>query len=185
MAQTIFIEDYSAKSFVVRGETREYKDSLKALGGKWNSRLTDKETGDKFGAWLFWSDKRSEIDGWFAKGCPDMENTRVNGSGGRKEPTHTYGSSGGTDRQTALTIQRLEAKVDRLSKMLEAVCALHDIEVELEVEEIQVPAKQHQRRLVSKHPPTKTSVEEFEVEIDDEDELSVKTPKRLLGRTKR
>ena len=184
MAQTIYIEDYSAKSFVVRGETREYKESLRSLGGKWNSRLTDKETGDKFGAWLFWSDKRSELDGWFKKGCPDVQSTRISGSEVRQEPTRTYGSTlKDTDRQTVLNIERLEAKIDYLSKMLEAVCTLHNIDViKPEVEETKVPIKQ--RRVISKKTPTKTFVEKFEIEDDNENELPVKTPKRLLGRTK-
>ena len=35
------VEDYSEKAIVVRGETKEHKDALKQLGGKWNSRLRD------------------------------------------------------------------------------------------------------------------------------------------------
>ena len=35
------VEDYSEKSIVVRGDTKEHKDALKQLGGKWNSRLRD------------------------------------------------------------------------------------------------------------------------------------------------
>ena len=70
------IENYSDKSFVIRGDsTREYKESLKALGGKWNSRLTDKENGSKFGAWLFWTEKRPEIERWLEQGCPIVEKT--------------------------------------------------------------------------------------------------------------
>lgn len=60
----IFIETYSAKSFVVRGDTTPFKDNLKDMGGKWNSKLTDKKTNEKFGAWLFWSDKRDELTKW-------------------------------------------------------------------------------------------------------------------------
>ena len=37
MSSAVYIEEYSPKSFVVRGETKEYKEALKALGGKWNS----------------------------------------------------------------------------------------------------------------------------------------------------
>ena len=69
MQQAIQIEDYTLKSFVVRGETREYKDTLKSLGGKWNSSLTDKQTGEKFGAWLFWNDNRDKVEKWFSNGC--------------------------------------------------------------------------------------------------------------------
>ena len=71
MSNAVFIEDYTTKSFVVRGNTKEHKDSLMAMGGKWNNGLSDKETGDKFGAWLFWSDKRKEIQTWIEKSTKD------------------------------------------------------------------------------------------------------------------
>jgi hypothetical protein len=58
------LEYYSEKSFVVKGDTRYFKDDLKKMGGKWNSNLTNKTTGEKFGAWLFWSNKRPEIEIW-------------------------------------------------------------------------------------------------------------------------
>lgn len=38
---SVTIENYSERSFVVRGETKEYKDILKRLGGKWNPNLRD------------------------------------------------------------------------------------------------------------------------------------------------
>ena len=64
-SSNMFIEDYTPKSFIVRGDdTVNYKDSLTNMGGKWNSRLTDKVSGEKFGAWIFWSDKRVEITKW-------------------------------------------------------------------------------------------------------------------------
>tara|TARA_Y100000389_G_scaffold190257_1_gene214917 strand:- start:101 stop:232 length:132 start_codon:yes stop_codon:yes gene_type:complete len=37
---TIRIEKYTEKSIVVRGETTEYKETLKSLGGKWNITIT-------------------------------------------------------------------------------------------------------------------------------------------------
>lgn len=56
------VEYYTEKSIVVRGDTKEYKDKLKELGGRWNSSLTDKETGEKFGGWIFSSKNRKEIE---------------------------------------------------------------------------------------------------------------------------
>lgn len=35
------ISDYSTRSVVVQGETRKYKEDLKKLGGKFNSKLRD------------------------------------------------------------------------------------------------------------------------------------------------
>ena len=54
MSKALYIESYTDKSFVVRGtETKTHKDNLKLLGGKWNSSLTDKSNGEKFGAWIY------------------------------------------------------------------------------------------------------------------------------------
>jgi hypothetical protein len=62
--EDIQIQDYTDKSFVVRGETRKYLENMKTLGGKWNSSLTDKTTGEKFGAWIFPSMKKKEVQKW-------------------------------------------------------------------------------------------------------------------------
>lgn len=65
---SVYIEEYSAKSFVVRGDTQQYKDTLKNMGGKWGNSFTDKNSGEKFGAWLFWSAKRNELEEWLRNG---------------------------------------------------------------------------------------------------------------------
>ena len=114
MSNAVFIEDYTTKSFVVRGNTKEYKDSLMAMGGKWNNGLSDKETGDKFGAWLFWSDKRKEIQTWIEKGCKVTTSTSV--------PSNNF-------RGDSENIKRLEAKVDDLTKMVKSLCMYHKIDL--------------------------------------------------------
>jgi hypothetical protein len=58
----ITVEQYSEKSFVVRGDTFDHKTKLSELGGKWNKSLTDKTTQAKFGAWVFSNSKRDEVD---------------------------------------------------------------------------------------------------------------------------
>jgi hypothetical protein len=73
----VYIEDYSPKSFVVRGDTQPYKEQLKNMSGKWTNGLTDNETGEKFGAWLFWSAKKPEIQEWLSKD-PVKENSNNN-----------------------------------------------------------------------------------------------------------
>jgi hypothetical protein len=117
MSKSVFIEDYTQKSFVVRGDTKEYKESLKTMGGKWNSGLSDKHTGDKFGAWLFWSDKRKEIESWIEKGCKITDSTPVNFTGANNS------------RDGSENIKRLEAKVDDLTKMLKSICRHHQIDL--------------------------------------------------------
>jgi hypothetical protein len=112
MSDIIYIEEYSPKSFVVRGSTKDYKDSLLALGGKWNSSLTDKKSGDKFGAWLFWGDKQKEISEWIEKGCKVVTKS--------SQPEKTQG--------TPNSNSVLEAKIDALTKMVESLCRYHKIE---------------------------------------------------------
>jgi hypothetical protein len=58
----ITVEQYSEKSFVVRGDTFTHKTKLSELGGKWNKSLTDKTTQAKFGAWVFSNSKRVQVD---------------------------------------------------------------------------------------------------------------------------
>ena len=78
----VYIEDYTEKSFVVRGDTRPHRESLRALGGKWANRLTDKENGEKFGAWIFWSGKHGEVDTWIKSGCKAVQGSDSQGKGG-------------------------------------------------------------------------------------------------------
>ena len=152
MAQNIYIEDYSDKSFVVRGETREYKDSLKNLGGKWNSRLTDKDSGDVFGAWMFWNGKRKDVNNWFKKGCSLLENNHIE----YKEQSSTNNST----RHLSLNFQRLESKLDNLTKLLEKLCSTHNVEIN----------------------NLKNSLDDdYEIEEDDK-EYSNKPRKRLLAK---
>jgi hypothetical protein len=111
MSRNISIEEYTPKSFVVRGETQPYKESLKAMSGKWNSSLTDRNNGEKFGAWLFWSDKRSEVNNWLKKDCPIVEGeTSVLSNKATSESKTTMISS---------DIIRLEKKLDHLIDLME------------------------------------------------------------------
>ncbi len=56
------IEEYSEKSIVVFGNTKEYKDQLKEFGGKWNSNLN--KNGEKFGGWIYPISKKTELETW-------------------------------------------------------------------------------------------------------------------------
>jgi hypothetical protein len=116
----VYIEDYTAKSFVVRGETREHKDSLKSLGGKWNSALTDRESGDKFGAWLFWNEKRNDIQKWLEKGCkpvaPSSSSTTIFTS------QSTISDHVASDQSASSTrLDKIEQKIDYIIQLLESI----------------------------------------------------------------
>lgn len=54
------IVDYSEKSIAVFGDTRPIKDELKALGGRFNPRLTYE--GERRTGWIFPTSKRSDIE---------------------------------------------------------------------------------------------------------------------------
>ena len=60
----IYIENYSEKSFVLRGDTQDLKEEIKKLGGKWSIGFTCKKNGEKFAAWLFFMNKKPEIEKW-------------------------------------------------------------------------------------------------------------------------
>jgi hypothetical protein len=65
----VYTEIYTEKSFVVRGDTKSHKESLKLLKGKWNASLTDKSSGEKFGGWIYPMNKKESVDKWIQEGC--------------------------------------------------------------------------------------------------------------------
>ena len=71
--------DYTEKSFVVVGEsTKNLKDSLKELGGRYNPNLTHPETKEKLAGWIFSKKQRERVQA-FANGepvPPKMESKR-------------------------------------------------------------------------------------------------------------
>jgi hypothetical protein len=53
------IVDYSQKALAVFGNTRPMKEELKALGGRFNPKLTHK--GTKKAGWIFSKSKEQEV----------------------------------------------------------------------------------------------------------------------------
>jgi len=49
----LYVTDYSAKAVAVFGETRPLKEMLKALGGRFNFRLTEPKTSTTASGWVF------------------------------------------------------------------------------------------------------------------------------------
>ena len=58
----ITIEDYTARSIVVQGNTRKYKEDLKKLGGKYNGKLSDGP------GWIFPKSSINDIESFINKG---------------------------------------------------------------------------------------------------------------------
>lgn len=109
------LKTYTEKSFVIIGEDMDmYKDEIKELGGKWNGRLTNKETGERFGAWLFWSDKRSEIQRWL---------DRV-GEGKPKQASMPYND---TLKRMDEIVNQCQAKLDEMIRLRTTFIKEHTI----------------------------------------------------------
>ena len=56
--EPISIETYNDKSFAVFGYTKEYRDELRELGGKWNTNLNRRK------GWIFPNSKRQRVEEW-------------------------------------------------------------------------------------------------------------------------
>ena len=61
MSTTIQIIEYSVKSIAVIGDTKNIKDELKELGGRWNPNLKDKNNQPMKG-WIFSKKKLPEVE---------------------------------------------------------------------------------------------------------------------------
>ena len=59
MKTDVNIENYTAKSFVLLGNTKKYKDDIKKLGGKFNCNLKDNKVG-----WIFPIEKKDQVEKW-------------------------------------------------------------------------------------------------------------------------
>jgi hypothetical protein len=148
----IKIVDYTGKSFVVTGETKQYRESMRSLGGKWNGSLTDKKTGEKFGGWIFPATKKKDVSSWQQKGKhltfdSEISVGNIGNTGGGYSPQRAFSSSSsiGGDRQLAIQVKTLQTKVDKLTKLVDTqfsqikklILALADaqcLELDLEVE---------------------------------------------------
>jgi hypothetical protein len=56
---SIRIQNYNDKSFAVFGDTKEFKEVLKQLGGKWNRKLSGGP------GWIFSNNYRDDVNKWF------------------------------------------------------------------------------------------------------------------------
>jgi hypothetical protein len=113
------VEDYSEKSIVVRGETREHKDALKSLGGKWNARLRDG------GGWIFSKKCEANVMEYVASGnitAPDWQTNQRT-----KSPSKRVRNAAAATAPPSEDIAAFRKEVRRLTKKLAAVeSALND-----------------------------------------------------------
>jgi hypothetical protein len=106
--ENVTIEKYSEKSFVVRGETKQHKEKLSDLGGKWNSRLRD-------GAgWIFPNMFKDNVQNWINNGIVIQKkkyNTSYNNETCTTSVTHNVG-------QILKEVSELKKEVSELKKLI-------------------------------------------------------------------
>jgi hypothetical protein len=102
----IVLSDYSDKSIVITGETKKYKDELKAFEGKWNGRL-------KCGpGWIFPKTKKSILEKWINTGQKIIIND---------DKTVANISNTSFHANTNTNTNNLEKKVEKLTEKLDIV----------------------------------------------------------------
>ena len=165
MSSSLQIVSYTDKSFVVIGDTKTHKDSLKNLGGKWNGSLTNKDTGEKFMGWIFYSSKKREIQSWIDTGCKPIpvSTQREN----QRETPREY-----PQRQTESKGEIVsQNKIQQLEKSLEML--LQRINV------LENEVKTLKNQPVSQYKKQDLVVEE---EVEFEEEVMQEVPKKRLLR---
>ena len=180
---------YTDKSFVVVGDTKPHKDSIKNLGGKWNASLTNKETGEKFMGWIFFLNrgKQTEVQNWIDGGCLPVGSS----AGGSEESKRgfekiLFPESKSEFQTRKVSLSPIRTDVDRISQLENTVATLLKRLASLEEEvkllkggELRLPA----RDKVSQVQTTQVDDEYEEIEVEEEVEIDVPVQnKRLLRR---
>lgn len=62
----MFLSKYSEKSFVVTGNTKDYKEELKEMGGRYNAKLS---CGS---GWIFSFNRKEQVESWVQKKQPSV-----------------------------------------------------------------------------------------------------------------
>ena len=67
MNHTVTILPHTEKSFVVY--TEKHQTSLTNLGGIFEPKIINTQTGEEFMGWIFYINKKDEIQNWIQNGC--------------------------------------------------------------------------------------------------------------------
>jgi len=126
----ISVQEYSDRSIVVRGETRQYKEDLKKLGGKYNSRLRG-EPG-----WIFPKSKQPEIVKFMKEGkrivsyeeAQAGEARTLEWESKRNSNKKTYSSSSSNDNNVLIDmIKILMHRIDLMDKKISILMTTNNI----------------------------------------------------------
>ena len=127
----ISIEEYTDRSVVVRGETRQYKEDLKKLGGKYNSRLRG-EPG-----WIFPKSKQNDIVKFMKEGKRLVSDEEAHAGEARtleweskrSSEQKTYSSSSGNDNNVLIDIiKKMTQKIDLMDKKISILMTANNID---------------------------------------------------------
>ncbi len=173
--QDIILEQYSEKCFILKGNTIQYKQDIKQLGGMWNPSLK---------AWIFPISKREVIEKWLDKGEKTIEPIKQYFESPNIE---NYNSSANSTSNVNLNsrIDVLEKKMDMIIEMLNKI---HCKEVEKEtvkvleksIEKVKQDVKQGVKPLVKNTKENETNYEKEYEEYYEQEYEEVKPRKRLL-----
>ncbi len=72
MSVTFYVRSYTPKSFVLYGDTKPFKEEIKALGGSWNPYLAE-----RLKAWVFPTTRRPIVNAWLDKIAKDVPEVTV------------------------------------------------------------------------------------------------------------
>ena len=173
MSSSLQIVSYTDKSFVVIGDTKTHKDSLKNLGGKWNGSLTNKETGEKFMGWIFYSSKKREIQSWIDTGCKPIP-VSTQRENQRETPREYHQRQTESKREI---IQESKGEIVSQNKIQQLEKSLEMLLQRINVLENEVKTLKNQP--VSQYKKQDLVVEE---EVEFEEEVMQEVPKKRLLR---
>ena len=179
----IILEQYSEKCFILKGNTIQYKQDIKQLGGMWNPSLK---------AWIFPNSKREVIEKWLDKGektvepvkqyfeSPVIENYR------EKKPESNSSSNSESNLNSRIDV--LEKKMDMIIEMLNKIHCKETSKVVKEVEksiekvkkDVKQVSKQDVKPLVKNTKENEADYEKEYEEYYEEEYEEVKPRKRLL-----
>jgi hypothetical protein len=80
--------DYTEKSFVVIGDTKDKRKELKELGGRYNPNLTHPETKEKLAGWIFSKKQKEKIQAFLTTGKMESSSDPVDSL---LDPIHRLG----------------------------------------------------------------------------------------------
>lgn len=119
MTDSISIEKYSERSFVVRGDTKPVKDALIEIGGKYNPHLRGGP------GWIFSEKLRENVQSWIDSNTPKSYSSVVNtkpNTNPNTNPNTTTSTTSSSDLKTVTKrLDQQEQMLKNIQQMLEII----------------------------------------------------------------